>query len=58
MKRNIKAEPGFRETRLSHMAFGLRENKFVGIIDAEDWFSKEHRRRKSALHHQQEVIIA
>ena len=58
MKRNIKAEPGFRETRLSHMAFGLKEDKSTGIIDAEDWFSREHRRRKSTLRHQAEVIIA
>ena len=58
MKRNIRAEPGFRETRLSHMAFGLRENKSTGIIDAEDWFSRERRRRMSALYHQKEVIVA
>lgn len=58
MKRNISAEPGFRETRLSHKAFGLQENKSAGIIDAEDWFFRERRQRLAEMRRQRAVIIA
>ena len=57
MKRHIEAESGICGTGIGHKKIGLQKDKGI-VLDAEQWYADEVRRRMALRRHQKAVIVA
>ena len=57
MKRHIEAESGICGTGIGHKKIVLQKDKGI-VLDAEQWYADEVRRRMALRRHQKAVIVA
>lgn len=57
MKRHIEAESCICGTGIGHKKIGLQKDKGI-VLDAEQWYADEVRRRMALRQHQKAVIVA
>lgn len=57
MKRHREAESCICGTGIGHKKIGLQKDKGI-VLDAEQWYAEEVRRRMAVRCHQKAVIVA